>query len=144
MHHGIILQGDDKTVPKGGSGQSFKGGTFPLIGNKILQSRFLGNKRGFFHIFNHIDPGADAFRFRFIVAFIDIDHNLVFFFHIDDHDIHIVQNQRKAADNKKTRHRNADSGKGHKAMLKNTADAFSQQITKIIVLHTDNTHPFRR
>ena len=102
------------------------------------------NKVRLQHIGDLIDLGADTLGFRVGQFTVHINQNfigLVQFFH---HDVQIVHQDGEAAHNQQARHRDADGSKGHESVEEDSPDALFQQISNIIDLHTDNTHPFRR
>ena len=144
LHQAVVFHGDHIPVPERGGLQPGEQILVLLLLHKVRQRFLPGDKAGVMDVGNHIDLGADAFGLGLGISLVDVNQHLVVLFQIQDHFIEVVENQAKGAHNQQTGHRDPDGREGHEAVEKHATDALPQQITDIILLHTRNTHPFRR
>ena len=143
-HEGVVLQGDHKAVPQGVGLQSGKGFGIVLFLHEVLQGFFPGNKLGVMNVSDHIDLRPDALGLILRIGLVNIDDHFILLFQLRHHNAEIVQNQTEAAHDDQAGNGDADCREGHEAVEENTPDAFADQITKFIPLHTYSTRPFRR
>ena len=143
-HFGVVLQRDNETVPEGRSLQPRKEVHVLLLFHKALQRLLPGDKLGAVDIGNQVDLRADALGLGLGIGVVNIDQHFIFLLQLHDHLVEVEEDQAEGAHNDQAGHRYPDSGEGHEAVEEDAADALPQEIADVILLHTRNTHPFRR
>ena len=140
----VVLQRHHIAVPQILSLHTVEGTVALMLGQEIIQCLLPGNKFSPIDIVYGIELGADALGFRVGKLGVHIDQNLICFVQILNHQVDVVNQAEKAAHDQQAGHRNTHSGKGHKSVEEDAANALFEQITDIIDFHFDNNRPFRR
>ena len=115
-----------------------------MVGNEVLQCLLPGDEGGLKHVVNEIDFGADASGLGIGQVRVHIDQDLTGLVQLLHHFVQIVSQRGEAAHDDQTRHRHTHSGKGHKSMKEDAAEALLQKVSKIIQLHLSVPPLFRR
>ena len=115
-----------------------------MVGNEILQCLLPGDEGRLQYVVKKIDFGADASGLGVRQIRVDEDQDLAGLVQLLDHLVQIVGQRGEAAHDDQTRHRYTHSGKGHKSMKEDAAEALLQKVSKIIQLHLSLPPLFRR
>ena len=120
LHQQIVFQHHHIPVAQVGCLHAAESTVTVMVCNEILQRFLPGNKGGLQNVVQQIDLCADGPGLSIGQFTVHIDQDLTGPVQIPYHFVQIVGKNREAAYDNQAGHRNADSGKGHEAMGKNT------------------------
>ena len=135
LHLGIVFQSDHVAVTQILRLNAAEGAVVVMVADEVLKRFLPGNVFRVKHIVQKVDLRADGSCLGVGKVAVDVHHNFAGLIQILNHDVQIVSQRGEAAHDDQTRHRDADSSKGHEAVLENAAEALLEQVPDIIELH---------